>query len=99
MLLLPRMRTRAPPPVVPPLCVTTAPATRPWSSCEALVTGASSTSAVLTTPTELPISRWRCSRPVAVTTSPPISSAEAMSWKLVVAVPPAASVTRWVRGA
>ncbi len=91
--LLPRIRIRAPAPVFPLLCVTTAPAVRPWIRSENVATGASSTSSTSTTPTELPSSRSVCCWPVAETTTAPSSMADSASWKSCWVVSPGVTVT------
>ena len=96
-LFAPRMRMRCAVPAVPLFCVTDTPGERPWRRLVAVGTDAISTSCALMVPMAFPSSRCRCSRPEAVTTRPPISSAEEARVKSAVAVAPAATVTVWTR--
>src|SRR5437867_514918 len=72
-LLEPRMRTRAPPPVVPLEGSTVTPAARAFKRSAKFVIGAFSTSPAATCDTSLGISRAFCSWPVAVMTMAPSS--------------------------
>ncbi len=82
----PRIRMREPEPVWPALCTTVTPAARPWIRSLNRFTGPSDTWSTWITPTELPISRFVCCWPVAVTTTAPSSMADCDSRKLASAV-------------
>ena len=96
-LVAPRMRTREPLPVAPPLCITSTPGTRELSRSAAFVGAANwvilaaSIVAML-----LPSSRFCCSWPVADTTTTSNGTAAGVRAKSSVAVWPAATVTACV---
>ena len=96
-LVAPRMRTREPLPVVPPLCNTSTPGTRELSRSAALVGAASWVIlAASMVATLLPNSRFCCSSPVADTTTTSSGTAAGVSAKSSVADCPAATVTACV---
>ena len=97
-LLEPRMRTRAPPPVVPLDGSTVTPAARAFSKSAKFVTGAFSTSPAATWVTSLGISRAFCSCPVAVTMIASRPTGLAVSVKSTVALCPAATVSALLCG-
>ena len=92
----PRMRTRAPVPVVPPLWRIETPAARPVTSCENVWTGARLIVSTWRLATLFPVSRIRISSPVAVVTTPSSTATRCTSAKSTVVSWPSTIVAGFV---